>query len=471
MILIKKGNSFEQVLMDRSILIVLMSIFYSKNSFYRTKVAGSLWLVLFFVNYQSLCCQTVNPYPPGRVPNRVNLTVTDDPSTSMSVSWRTDPSVNTSFAEIVEANDDPGSVKDALRLNAITKVLVSKHGSYKTLQWEGVAANYHSVTFRDLKPNTLYTYRVGDGDHWSEWFQFMTAGISGDKLSFLYFGDAQTDLLSMWAKVIRKAYAQEPGAELMVHAGDLVNRAERDEEWGEWFEAGSFVHATIPNMPSPGNHDYGRGENEMELSPFWRPQFTLPDNGPDGLEETCYFTDVQGVRFISLDSYMVEESDEYLRKQKMWMENVLKTNPGKWTVVVFHHPIFSPKSTRDNKRMRDTFTPLFDRYKVDLVLQGHDHTYARGMSKIPMQRKGDRSGTMYVVSVSGPKMAGSGVAPKSWMDRSALNTQLYNVISILDDKLEFRAYTVTGKLFDAFDLLKQNGSINKFVEQMPVLAN
>jgi 3',5'-cyclic AMP phosphodiesterase CpdA len=121
--------------------------------------------------------------------------------------------------------------------------------------------------------------------------------------------------------------------------------------------------------------------------------------------------------------------------------------------------------------MRDTFKPLFDRYKVDLVLQGHDHTYARGMSKIPMQRKGDRSGTVYVVSVSGPKMASSGVAPKSWMDRSALNTQLYNVISILDDKLEFRAYTVTGKLFDAFDLLKQNGSINKLVEKMPVLAN
>ena len=51
----------------------------------------------------------------------------------------------------------------------------------------------------------------------------------------------------------------------------------------------------------------------------------------------------------------------------------------------------------------------------------------------------------------------------------AQNTSLA-VISILNDKLEFRSYTVTGKLFDAFDLLKQKGSINKLVE-IPVLTN
>ena len=445
---------------------------YSKSSFCKAKVArGFLGLVFLFANCQFLLSQSINPYTPDHDPDRINLTVTQDPSTSMSVTWRTDSSIKTASAEILLANDDPTSINDAMTLNAKTEVVTSRNGSYKTLEWDGVTASYHSVTFTDLKPNTLYTYRVGSGDHWSEWFQFRTAGNSGDRLSFLYFGDAQTDLRSMWAKVIRKAYEQEPGAQLMLYAGDLVNRAGRDEEWGEWFEAGSFINATIPNMPSPGNHDYGRGETEMDLSPFWRAQFTLPKNGPAGLEETCYFTDVQGVRFISLDSYMAEESDEYLRKQKIWMENVLKDNPGQWTVVVFHHPIYSPKTSRDNKRMRDTFKPLFDRYKVDLVLQGHDHTYARGMSKIPMPRKEDRSGTMYVVSVSGPKMASSGVEPKSWMDRSGTHTQLYQVISVLDGKLEFRAYTVTGKLFDAFDLLKQKGSINKLVEKMPVSTN
>ena len=440
----------------------------SKSFFCKAKIIASLWLVFLFINLEILSSQSINRYPPTHNPDRINLTVTENPSTSASVTWRTDTSVKIASAQIVRASANPTSVNDAKSLNATNEVVISKNGNYKTLYWDGVAANYHSVTFSHLKPNTLYTYRVGYENHWSEWFQFKTAGLRGDKLSFLYFGDAQTDLRSMWAKVIRKAYEQMPDAQLMLHAGDLINRAGRDEEWGEWFEAGSFIHATIPNMPSPGNHDYGRGEDSLNLSPFWRAQFTLPENGPKGLEETCYFTDVQGVRFVSLDSYLAEESDEYLQKQKIWMENVLKNNPGKWTVVVFHHPIYSPKSSRDNKRMRETFKPLFDKYKVDLVLQGHDHTYARGMLKIPMEKKGERPGTMYVVSVSGPKMADSGTETKFWMDKDATYTQLYQVISILNEKLEFRSYKVTGELFDAFDLLKQKGTINKLVEKMPV---
>jgi hypothetical protein len=386
----------------------------------------------------------------------------------MAVTWRTDTSVGVSLAEIVPANANPLSVGKAEKVTAVTETLRSADGDYKDLHWEGVAASYHSTVFRNLRPNTLYSYRVGNGDAWSEWFQFRTAADRNDKFSFIYFGDAQTDLRSMWSKVIRQAYAQMPEARAIVYAGDLVNRANNDMDWGEWFEAGAFIHATIPNIPSPGNHDYGRGDEALKLSSFWRPQFTLPENGPEGLEETCYFSDIQGVRFISLDSYLAEESDEYLQKQQRWMDSVLKNNPNKWTCIVFHHPIYSPKGSRDNKRMRETFKPLFDRYKVDLVLQGHDHTYARGMAKIPMEREGVASGTMYVVSVSGPKMTDNEVEKKFWMDKSAIYTQLYHVITVDQDKLEFRAYTSAGELYDASDLLKRKGRINKLINKMPL---
>src|SRR5690606_36582722 len=110
------------------------------------------------------------------------------------------------------------------RLTARTETLVSRDDYYKDHKWKGVTANYHSVVFRNLTPNSLYSYRVGSGDHWSEWFQFRTTSATNDKFSFLYFGDAQTGLRSMWAKVIRGAYASVPGAKLMLHAGDLVNR-------------------------------------------------------------------------------------------------------------------------------------------------------------------------------------------------------------------------------------------------------
>lgn len=406
-----------------------------------------------------------NPYPPGIRPDRIILTVTEDPSTSMAATWRTHESIKAGVAEIVPASANPLSVRDAIRIQAKTERLQTPDGRYKELTWEGVTANYHSVVFRDLQPNTLYTYRVGDGIHWSEWFQFKTAGQSEDKISFLYFGDAQTGIHSMWSKVVRQAFGHNPQARVMLHAGDLINRANRDLEWGEWFEAGAFIHASIPQMPSPGNHEYETLDGQANLSDFWQPQFTLPENGPEGLEETVYYSDIQGVRFISLNSYMAEESDEYLEKQRAWLDTILSNNPNKWTCIAFHHPIYSPKSTRDNKRMRETFKPLFDKYKVDLVLQGHDHTYARGMEKIPMEEKGVQSGTMYVVSVSGPKMTDNGVEKKFWMDQSTIYTQLYQIVSIEGDRLSFESFTATGELFDSFDLVKREGKINEIVHR------
>lgn len=402
---------------------------------------------------------TVNPYKPSSMPDRVILNTTQDPSTSMAVNWRTDETVSESFAEIAIASPDPRFVEKVKKIKATSEKLV----------FEGTpTATYHSVVFDQLTPSTKYAYRVGQGEQWSEWIHFTTAGKPGEKFSFLYYGDVQVNIRSMWSRVAREAFGKASDAKLAIYAGDLINKANRDVEWGDWFQAGGFIHSMIPGFPTPGNHDHYEGPDGKPLtSVFWRPQFTLPENGPKDLEETCYFADIQGVRFISLNSDRAEESDEYLEKQRVWIEKILADNPNKWTVVTFHHPIFSPKSTRDNKRMRETFKPIFDKYKVDLVLQGHDHTYARGMAKIPMQQKGTVSGTMYVVSVAGPKMTDSNVEKRDWMDRSALYTQLFHVISVEQDRLSFEAFTATGELYDAFDLIKQKGKINKLVDRTP----
>jgi len=404
--------------------------------------------------------QTTDQGLADSIPRRIILNVTEDLAASVAINWQTAGEVKESFAEIAIADADPRFVDKAVRKKAET-------------EWVGlgdtVSSNYHSLVFDDLIPNTKYAYRVGHGNHWSEWFHFVTASDQPtDSFQFIYFGDVQVNIRSLWSRVVREAFAKAPNARLQLYAGDIINRANRDEEWADWFAAGGFIHSMIPGLPSPGNHDHFNMPNgERAASVFWRPQFNLPLNGPNGLEETCYFADVQGVRFISLNSDQAEESDVHLEAQRIWLERILENNPNTWTVVTFHHPIYSPKGTRDNKRMRETFKPIFDRYRVDLVLQGHDHTYARGMSKIPMDGKGESSGTMYVVSVSGPKMTGSHVEKKSWMDRSAIYTQLFQIIDVSSQKLSFKAYLATGELYDAFDLIKQEGTINKLVDRIP----
>lgn len=89
---------------------------------------------------------------------------------------------------------------------------------------------------------------------------------------------------------------------------------------------------------------------------------------------------------------MAEKSAIHRKSQQKWLEDILKTNSNKWTVVVFHYPVFSAKSSQENLNVRRRFKPLFDKYKVDLVFQGHDHTYARGMEKILMDKEGIQSG-------------------------------------------------------------------------------
>ena len=388
-------------------------------------------------------------------PDRIALTWSDDPATTLSVTWRTDTTVAASVAQIAVATPAPRFDREAQTYDAITELLDPSH-----ISDEHIKAHYHSVTFRGLQPSTLYAYRVGDGTTWSEWFQTRTASLDAEPVTFIYFGDAQNGIHSHWSRNIRAAYTKAPDADFIIHAGDLVNRAHRNVEWGEWFVAGGWVHGMLPGIPIPGNHEYGRINEETdqrELSIHWRPQFTLPENGPENLKETAYYIDYQGVRIVGMNS------NRGIPEQAPWLDTVLSENPHQWAILTFHHPVFSSSGTRDNPQLRNIWKPILDKHGVDLVLQGHDHTYARGRSNnvnSGLNTRDEASGTVYVNSVSGAKMYE--IKDDRWdaynatMERAAENTQLFQVVRIHQDTLKYEAYTVTGELYDAFHLVKQD---------------
>jgi hypothetical protein len=382
-------------------------------------------------------------------PDRILLTWQTDPRSSQTVTWRTDATVKTAQAQVAVADPSPYFTRYAATLTATTESLKTENGPVR----------YHTVNFQSLKPGTLYAYRVGDGTYWSEWFQFRTAAERKEPFSFIFLGDAQTELFSLWSRTLRAAYAAAPQARFMVHAGDLVNKPESDADWQEWFEAGSFILASMPNFFTPGNHEYARTAGLPRLTRFWDPQINLPKNGPPGREDVVYYFDYQNVRLISLNSYWL------VAEQARWLEKVLKDNPQQWTVVLFHYPVYSA-SGRGTPSLLRHWQPLLDKYKVDLVLQGHEHTYARGTG-VPKNTRADSLGTgpVYVVSVSGPKMYS--LKDVRWMDRAAENTQLYQIIDVEDQKLVFKAFTVTGELYDGFELRKSPAGTKQLRELLP----
>jgi hypothetical protein len=399
-------------------------------------------------------------FSPWTDPDRVILNLTESPETSIAVNWRTDTTIISGTVEWAEATAGAEFLNNKKSVAADKERLKVKHGDEAA-----VVAHYFSAKVEGLKPGAKYVYRVGTESAWSEWYQIQMPDASKEKLSFIYFGDAQNDVKSMWSRVIREAYKTFPEIDFMLHAGDLINRHDRDLEWGEWFYAGNFIHATVPSVMTPGNHEYGKG---VVLSPQWRRQFNLPLNGPKGLEETCYVVNYSNLKVISLDAEQIDESPIYLEKQRIWLDSVLTNDPKKWTAITFHYPVFSTKPNRDNENLRKHFKPLFDKHKVDIVLQGHDHAYGRGMvNNVATGKtiKDETSGTMYVVSVSGPKMYD--VSNDPWMQRKARNTQLFQIISIDDNVLSYQAYTAHGELYDAFDLKKSSKEKNKLVNRIP----
>jgi hypothetical protein len=519
---------------------------------------------------------------PTAYPDRIALTWSEDPASSLSVTWRTDTTVSNAVLQVALARAEPSFYTQSETIEASTEVL-----DLSKIEGEHVKAHYHAGTATGLQSDTLYAYRVGDGDHWSEWFHTRTASDRPAPMSFIYFGDAQNNVRSHWSRAIRAAYQEAPDARFMIHAGDLVNNAHRNIEWGQWHQAGGFIQSMLPNVPVPGNHEYDAYETWVEpgtftlsatvdgdtlhgtviepdndtevfaaartsgdaddgpagawhyvvdngdysgtmrftdngdgfsgtivndegfdvprpdrsfpienvtvtgdslsatfqlvvekegtdyLSAHWRPGFTLPTNGVEGLEESTYYLDIQGVRVIGLNSNIRDEAR--LQRQTAWLEETLQSSNARWTVVTFHHPMFSSGEGRSNTRLRERWTPIFDEHQVDLVLQGHDHTYARGRLQNLTQGVNTRSpvgGTVYVNSVSGAKMYE--IKPDRWeryegidMERGAENTQLFQVIRVDGDTLRFHAYTVTGELYDAFDLVKRPGDApNRFIARV-----
>jgi 3',5'-cyclic AMP phosphodiesterase CpdA len=376
---------------------------------------------------------------PRPIPDRVVLTWTDDPATTQTVTWRTDQTVKKGVAQIMPAPE--GALDADKPRSPLIRTIDATNQDLTTKLWP---VRYHNATFRDLEPSTTYAYRVGRDSAWSEWFQFRTASKKAEPFTFLYFGDAQGGLRVLWPRVLRQAFLTAPDARFMAFGGDLVEDAQTDRHWGEFLHGGGWLFGTIPIIPAVGNHDY-RGPTP---DTHWRAQFTLPEHGPEGHEEYAFFNDYQGMRLISLNSM------GSVGRQSKWLEGVLADNPNPWTVLMFHYPVFSREGIESSQARE--WKQIIDKHGVDLVLNGHEHCYAR---------TGLEGSAVYVKSVSGSKMYD--IERKPWMVRAAWDTQLFQVIRIDGDRLSFEARTATGRLYDAFDLEQQPGKPNRLVEKLP----
>ena len=240
------------------------------------------------------------------------------------------------------------------------------------------------VTVTGLMDSTDYLYRVGDGKRWSAPMAFSTR----DQKSFGFFvvGDPQLGAKSSgpktleadtagWQATISKATAAFPGASFLVSLGDEVNDynaiATQDAEYEAYFSPTQL--RSLPVATVNGNHDFQMGEyygfhyNQPNVSSRYGTSY-----GNDG----DYWFVYGNVLFLMLNS-----NTESVATHDLFIRDAVARNPGvKWRVACFHHSVYSEAdhfADPDVLDRRTNYPPVFERYKIDVVLQGHDHSYTR----------------------------------------------------------------------------------------------
>lgn len=399
--------------------------------------------------------------PATGVPDRIVLNPTEDTATSVMVTWRTAAGLDDHRAQVRRAGE---------------RTLVGEYPSWnEESAMSQPEAEHHSALMDGLAPGTAYEYRVGGEAGWSRWRPVRTAAEGSEPFTFLYFGDAQNGLTDRWPPVVRRALRGEPDARLTLHEGDQINEADHDPEWGDWFRGAERLLTSTLTLTSPGNHEYSGDQ----LITGYRAHYEYPLNGPLLLRhEDVYYTDYQGVRFIGLNANQQLGAPD----QALWLRRVALTeNPMDWTVVFFHHPVFSASEGRDNPQLRAFWLPTFEALGIDLVLQGHDHVYARGHLTENETGPGTHVGPTYVVSVAGSKYYDLAPADDNvWTQNDATRvlahaqTSTYQAISVSQDRLVYRSVIGAkgeasttergrGDLLDAFTITR-GGDGTKVVE-------
>lgn len=283
---------------------------------------------------------------------------------------------------------------------------------------------YHEIRLNSLTPSTKYFYKIVSEGVESDIFSFYTAFDEKEDIKFIAYGDSR-GVWDNWTSAEKVAYAIEGEQSFFVlHTGDLVHNGTIKNEWVDFFKVSNFVHNSTL-YPSLGNH-------ERNGEPYFK-YFSLPNN------ELWYSFDSGPVHFVCMDSNF---RNSFRPTQFLWLIKDLSRNTKPFTIVFFHHPPFSSGNDGSTKYLRWIWGVIFEFYNVDIVFNGHDHSYEHG--KI--------GNVNYVVT-------GGGGAPlydvgQSWWTIYSEKTLHYCVVSVDQFELTFKAKKPDGSIIDTFKILK-----------------
>ncbi|GAB4199828.1 MAG: hypothetical protein Fur006_50840 [Coleofasciculaceae cyanobacterium] len=184
-------------------------------------------------------------------------------------------------------------------------------------------------------------------------------------LRFVSVADTGTGAVGQYAVAAAMTrYHQLNPYDLVLLAGDNIYNNGEIEKIGAVFERPyqALLQQGVKFQAVLGNHDIRTENGDPQVR---YPGFNMPGR---------YYTFRRGdVQFFALDT----NNNADWNAQLPWLEQELSRSDAPWKIVYGHHQIYSSAHYGVNHAFIKTLTPLFQKYGVQLYINGHDHVYER----------------------------------------------------------------------------------------------
>ena len=176
---------------------------------------------------------------------------------------------------------------------------------------------------------------------------------------------------------------------LLLYLGDVYEKGS-PLEFFNWYGAQTNNFGTYRAITNPtiGNHEYSNSSTAAGYFDYW-------DNIPN-----YYSYNAGGWHFISLNSNRTRIAIDPASAQYQWLQQDLAANSQACKIVYYHHPLFNIGPEGSTSQLSDIWS-LLAQSGVEIVINGHDHTYQRW---VPLNGSGQPAAngiTEFVAGASG----------------------------------------------------------------------
>ncbi len=321
------------------------------------------------------------------------------------------------------------------RTNSVTRVTNGVPVTKTNVVKGSVTNSYYvyQASLTNLQPGAAYTYTVEIAGEQTPPRTFKVFSAKPDFVRFVAYGDSRSN------PKIHRAVAQrfsEYTPEFVLHSGDLVLAGKDYGSWSrEFFEPVASVADRVPILSVPGNH-----EEDMKNYLAYFPMLGT---------NRWYSFDAGPVHVLALDYHFEKNTTEQFK----FAQRDLLESKAPWKVVFVHYPVFN-YGHHNSGWGHQSYLPLFQQAKVDLVLSGHSHMYERFRPVAPTSQPGAWAVTCITTAGGGAELHEPYPHPAQAV---AVSTNHFTLFEITRDTLRARAIRADGVEIDAFEIRKPGG--------------